>query len=383
MTANPTPNPTQTPKPVTTLQATRLVAEREIVTQVRSKAFVIGLIVTLVAIIASIVLTSIFTGGDDGRTPVAVVAGAELGPAAQAGSPLGAGLEARDVPDEATAEQLLRNGDVDAIITADPTNPTGLRVIGLDSYPVEVGQYLTVMPALDSLEPVGSGDSFGVRYLVSLMFGLVFMMLAMGSGAMIVQNTVLEKQSRIVEILLSAIPSRALLAGKILGNSTLAVGQAVLYGVAAAIAMLIIGQTGLLAALTAPMLWFVLFFIPGFVLVASLFAASASLVSRQEDAGSVMMPTMMLVMAPYFLVLFFSDNPLAMTIMSYVPFSAPVAMPLRLFFGEAAWFEPWLSLAVLVATTVAVIAVAARIYRRSLLHTGQRMKLGAALRRKD
>ena len=370
------------PAPLSTMRATRLVAEREIVTEVRSKAFVISLIITLVAIIAAIVLSQVFGGGEDEGTPVAVVAGTEV-PGPVGAGPMGGGLDLREAPDAAAAEQLLRDGDVEAIISADPANPTGLRVTGYDSPPTEIGQYLTVLPTLDTLEPAESGDAWGVRYLVSLMFGLVFMMLAMGSGAMIVQNTVLEKQSRIVEILLSAIPSRTLLAGKILGNSALAVGQAVLYAAAAAIAMLIIGRTELLSALSLPMLWFVLFFIPGFVLVAALFAASASLVSRQEDTGSVMMPTMMLVMAPYFLVLFFNDNPLAMTVMSYVPFSAPVAMPLRMFFGEAQWFEPLLSLAILVACTAAVIAVAGRIYRRSLLHTGQRMKLGAALRGRD
>jgi hypothetical protein len=52
-----------------------------------------------------------------------------------------------------------------------------------------------------------------------------------------------------------------------------------------------------------------------------------------EDIGSTTTPLTMLVMAPYFLVIFFNDNPLVMTIMSYVPFSAPVGMPVRLFLG--------------------------------------------------
>jgi ABC-2 type transport system permease protein len=66
--------------------------------------------------------------------------------------------------------------------------------------------------------------------------------------------------------------------------------------------------------------------------------------------------------------------------MSYVPFSAPVAMPLRLYLGQAQWWEPLISLAVLVATCAGAIWVGARIYRNSLLRMGARVKLAEALR---
>jgi ABC-2 type transport system permease protein len=103
-------------------------------------------------------------------------------------------------------------------------------------------------------------------------------------------------------------------------------------------------------------------------------------VSRQEDTGSVMTPAMMLVMTPYFGVVFFGDNPLIMTILSYIPFSAPVAMPVRLFFGEAEWWEPLISLALLVLAAAAVMAVASKIYTNSLLRMGSRVKLREALK---
>ncbi len=66
--------------------------------------------------------------------------------------------------------------------------------------------------------------------------------------------------------------------------------------------------------------------------------------------------------------------------MSYVPFSAPVGMPMRLFLGEAQWWEPLVSLAVLIATTAVVVALGSRIYSNSLLRTGSRVKLREALR---
>ena len=128
------------------------------------------------------------------------------------------------------------------------------------------------------------------------------------------------------------------------------------------------------------MLWFAVFFLFGFILLASLYSGAAAMVSRQEDIGSTTMPLMMLVMAPYILVIIFNDNPLVMTILSYIPFSAPVAMPVRLFVGEAQWWEPLLSLALLLAACVGAILIGAKIYENSLLRMGARVKLGEALR---
>ena len=94
------------------------------------------------------------------------------------------------------------------------------------------------------------------------------------------------------------------------------------------------------------------------------------------------MPLTMLIMAPYFLVIFFNDNPTVLAIMSYVPFSAPIAMPLRLYLGDAQWWEPFLSLAILIATTIGVIALGARIYENALLKLGSRVPWREALSRK-
>jgi ABC-2 type transport system permease protein len=88
----------------------------------------------------------------------------------------------------------------------------------------------------------------------------------------------------------------------------------------------------------------------------------------------------MLILAPYILVILFNDNPVVLGAMSYVPFSAPVAMPLRLYLGSAQWWEPLLSLVLLVATCVAAVLIGSKIYRNSLLRMGARVKLAEALR---
>lgn len=363
-------------RPLATGPAALLVAEREISTQLRSKAFLISLGVMVVLVIGGLVGMNLVNSGDDGQEPVAVV-----NLQGDASTLEAAGLDPQGVSSEEEAEALLREGEVEAIITSDSSSPAGLRVIGLDEEPTTIAGMLAITPTTEVLEPAGTEGP--LRAVVALGFGLVFMVVALGSGMMIVQNTIQEKQNRIVELLLAAISARALLAGKILGNSALALGQAVVLGAAAAAGLMLTGQQEVLDILTVPMLWFVVFFIPGFVLVAAMFAASASLVSRQEDSGTVITPTMMLVMAPYFVVVFFYNNTLAMTIASYVPFSAPVAMPLRMFFNEAMWFEPLLALGVLVLFTALVMWLAAKIYSRSLLRTGQPVSLKTALGRPD
>ena len=77
--------------------------------------------------------------------------------------------------------------------------------------------------------------------------------------------------------------------------------------------------------------------------------------------------------------MFFNDNATVLAIMSYVPFSAPVGMPMRVFLGTAEWWEPFVSLAILLATAALAVVIGERIYRNSLLRTGPRVKLAEAL----
>jgi ABC-2 type transport system permease protein len=256
------------------LQNTLLVAEREITTQIRSKAFIISTVIMLVVILAGIVLSSVFGDKLGSDTKVAVVSGtaaivADLD-----------GIEPVDAADEDAARQMVEDEDVSAALLpdTDADNPLGVVVIGKESAPDTLVSALAVTPPVELLdEPTTSA---GLRYVIALAFGLVFMFASLSFGSTIAQNTVQEKQSRIVEILLSAVPPRALLAGKVIGNSVLALGQTAAIAAASVIGLAVTGQDGVLSLVGAPVAWFVLFFLVGFVLIAAMFAAAASLVSR-------------------------------------------------------------------------------------------------------
>ncbi len=357
-----------TARPYSTGRSVWLVAQREILVRLRSVAFLVSTGLLLVLLLGSIIVSALVSANAaDPR--VAVVAGATI--------PDDAALAVQDVATREEAEALLRAGDVDAaIIPADV--PLGFTVLGDDSVPTRVVQALSVMPDVELLDASGAAGFIG--YIVAIGFGLIFFLSAMTFGSTIAQSVVEEKQTRIVEILLATIPTRVLLAGKIVGTTILALGQVALLLAISIIALSVTGQSQLLLGLGMPFVWFAIFFVFGFILLAALFAATGAMVSRLEDIGSTTTPVTMLVMIPYFAVVFFNDNPVVVTVMSYVPFSAPIGMPLRLFTGDAQWWEPLVSLGILLATCIAVIAVGARIYENSLLRLGQRVKLAEALK---
>ncbi|WP_129339511.1 ABC transporter permease [Cellulomonas endophytica] len=371
------PGGSEHPAPPSAVSLVGLVAEREVLAQVRSRSFVISTAVLLLVVLAGTILPSLvgdlFSGGG---TRVAVVGDAGAGLRAAADGE--GGLELVDAADVDAARALVEDESVDAaVVPAD--DALGARVIARTSAPESVVAALQVSPEVELTDPDATPEA--LRFLVPFAFGLVFFMAALGSGTMIAQNTVQEKQTRVVEILLAAVPARLLMAGKILGNAVVAIGQVAAIGAAAVIGLVVSGQDELLGLVGAPVAWFVGFFLLGFLLLAAIFAASASLVSRVEDVGSVLQPATWLVMLPYFGVIFLSANPTAMTVMSYIPVSAPVAMPVRLFFGDAAAWEPLVALVVLLVSALLVIALAARVYTRSLLRTGQRVRLRTALGR--
>ena len=267
--------------------------------------------------------------------------------------PVERGLEITEVADRAAAEELVADGTVDAAIVGDPSaEPFGFTVVADSSAPTQLLLQFAQVPPVELLNPEPTDDA--LRYLVAIGFGIVFLIAASLFGGTIAQSVVEEKQTRVVEILISAIP-RAHAAG---GQGDRQHGARDGADPRCSPAIAVVGLTDHrpdAAARDAR----------GARSCGSRCSSSsgsccwrrcsprpAAMVSRQEDIGSTTTPLTMLIMAPYFLVIFFNDNPVVLTIMSYVPFSAPVGMPMRLFLGEAQWWEPLLSLAILIATCV-------------------------------
>ncbi|RRJ87058.1 ABC transporter permease [Gulosibacter macacae] len=391
-----TATPATTVRPtreVSTMSGTMLVAKREIITTLRTPAFIWSFVITLV-VVALLILGQRFIGdffvsamGDGANTVATAEDPAQLE---------AAGLEATTTATAAEALDLVRDGTVRAAwVSADdlagvelfmPNGaplevPAGLpgMLVSLDSYPTNIAQALTVQPLAGQLSYQGGVDPL-LGYFMGLGFGVLYFSSIMMYASRIAQSVVEEKASRIVEILLSTLRPSAILAGKVIGGTVLAVGQVLAIVLVAMVCFAIAGQGDIASLLGPSFLWFVVLFFPGFVLFAALYGGLAATVSRPEDVPSATSMLMMLAMIPYILVITFSSNPQLMGWMSYIPFSAPVAMPVRIYQGWAQWWEPLVALAILLVTVAAAIWLGARIYENSVLRTQGKVKLTDALK---
>lgn len=200
-------------------------------------------------------------------------------------------------------------------------------------------------------------------------------------GGFVLQGVIEEKTTRIAEVLLAHVRPDQLLAGKVLGIGALAIVELVVIVAAAMIAGQLAGTIPLptvgAGAAASVIVWFIL----GFGFYAVLFASAGALVNRQEDGQTVTMPIMLPLIAGYVFVistLAIPDNPIT-TVLSFVPLTSPVAMPVRMQLGSAPLWQAVLSALILLGTAAALLRVAGRIYAGGLLRTGKRVKVREAL----
>jgi ABC-2 type transport system permease protein len=172
---------------------------------------------------------------------------------------------------------------------------------------------------------------------------------------------------------------RALLAGKVIGNTILAMGQILVLAAIAVVGLTVTGQSEVLQGIGAPLAWFAVFFLLGFILLAALFAAAAAMVSRMEDIGSTtaphlpdhdpVLPRHLLQRQPAG-----ADDHVVRAVLGARRHAHAPVHRRGAVVGAAA------VLGILAVTCVGAIWVGAKIYENSLLRMGARVKLSEALR---
>lgn len=384
----------------------RIVAAREIVVKLRDRNFVISTVVTIVAIIASLAISGFLSSRPD-RVDVAI-AGSQTSVVLDTANSLVADADsdttftARPVADRSAVEQAVRAGTVDVGLV--PVEPSGWQLIGKTAEDDGATTYITAAAqqiALQrnaaaagvSLEELGRGASVtyellekgavdpGLSKIVAFVFAFLFYLASILFGMSIAQSVVEEKQNRIVEILASAMPLRQLLIGKVAGNAALAFGQLVLFVGAGLAGLAATGKAAQLGQIAGAAGWFIVFFLIGFLALASLWAVAGSLATRSEDLQSTATPLSMLIMIVLFAGIFLTGT--ARVVASYVPIMSIVAMPGRLAEGTAAWWEPFIALALMAVATYGIVVIAEKIYRRSLMQTQGRLTMRQALALED
>ncbi|GAA5020055.1 hypothetical protein GCM10023258_08350 [Terrabacter aeriphilus] len=227
----------------------------------------------------------------------------------------------------------------------------------------------------------GQTTNRGFVQAATFAFALLFFMGALMFGQQIAASVVEEKQSRLVEIIATAIPLRALLAGKVVGNALIALAQVVLFSGVGLIAVSFTEWSSLLPTLSTAVIWFVLFFAVGFFALACLFAVAGALASRTEDLQSTTSPMTTVLMLVYFAS--FALSGVGLKIASFVPIVSVVAMPGRIIAGEAAWWEPVVALLLMAAFSAGTVVLGEKVYRRSLMQTRGRLSWKQAMRTAD
>lgn len=379
----------------------RLVAVREVMVKLTDKTFVFSTLGTVALITALTVAQGLLAARTETFTVVSTPSATAMLDAVRAGAhdlDDKVVVQPEAVPDDAAARAavlagtadawLARTGDTWALTTKSDTEDALESVVrqvvrtqalqrnaaSADVSVAELERGSTVTTTL--LE--GDAQRAGLGRVVGAAFAFLFYMASLIFGITLASSVLEEKQSRIVEIIATAIPLRQLLAGKVVGNTAIAVGQLVIYLAVGMIGLSFTEYSSLVPTLTSAAAWFVLFFLAGFVMLACLWAVAGSLASRQEDLQSTSGPVTITVMAVTFGSLFFEGR--WQEIASFVPPFSAVVMPIRLVQQDVPWWQVGLALAGLLVVAAGTIRLGERIYRRSLLQTGSRVSLRQAWR---
>ncbi len=283
----------------------------------------------------------------------------------------------------------------------------------------QVRQILESRPSisLQTLRMDGDGgvteSSTEMATIIGMVFTILIYMFILMYGNMVMQGVLEEKKTRIVEVMVSSVKPVNLLIGKIVGIGLVGITQLAIWGILAgglfSLLTLFIASPGEVASMSEGMggmsgmsgmgnlggvemegimnailsihwlelgLFFIIFFIGGYILYASIFAMFASAVDSEEDTSQFLTPVTLIIMFAFFAG-FYSvsnpDGPLAFWA-SLIPFSSPIVMMVRIPFGIPLW-EKLLSIALLYGTFILISIVAAKIYRVGILMYGKKPSL--------
>jgi ABC-2 type transport system permease protein len=381
-----------------------LVARRELRERVRSRAFLASVALMAVAVATMLIIPALFKPGSGARD-IGLTGPAPPGLSATiAAHAHAAGITARvhRYGSLAAGEQAVRQGHLTVLVAdarrlefqgrADQRLQAALagaiqwvtvreRAAAAGLRPEDAAILFAPVPVTSTELGHVAGRGPADELAVTIMTGLLLFCISI-FGTMVLTGVLEEKSSRVVEVLLARIPARALLAGKIAGIGLLGLAQIAVTALAALIAVTAAGSIDVPAIRGAVLAWAVVWFVLGYTLYATMFGALGSLGSRAEDAQSVAGPATVVLMVAFAASFFMIAQPAsaAAKAISYVPLTAPFAMPGRIAMGATAWWEPVLAAALALATIAGLVRLGGRLYTNAILHSGPTLSLKDAWR---
>lgn len=383
-----------------------LVARRELRERSRSKGLWVGTAFMLVVVVAAIVVPGLVDSDTVDRDVgfTAVVPDALPAAIVDQGAAVDVRVESHRYADRSEGEEALRDDDIDVLVVGADTlvwrGDADQRLRAILSGAVQLTvlqdrasaagitpeqiQQLTAPVQIDNIElGIAAGrnaDDETAAYVMSIL-----LLLALATyGQLVLTGVVQEKSSRVVEVLLARLPARTLLAGKIAGIGLLGLAQFIITALAALLATVMFDSADIPSISTAVLAWVVVWFVLGYAIYATAYGAFGSLAARTEDASSIAAPVTTLLLVAYWAALIaVSSDPdgLWAKLASLFPATAPFAMPGRVALGTAAWWEPWIAVALTLAAIAGLVTFAGQVYTGAILHTGTTIKLRDAWRR--
>ncbi len=293
-----------------------------------------------------------------------------------------------------------------------------LEEINLKNQHLDKEQILKLRPRVSIDDKVTSGkiQKEGDAVLASVfgyIMGFIIYIVLLIYGTMVMRGVMEEKTSRIIEVMASSVRPFQLMMGKIIGIGMVGLTQFMTWGFLIMIINLIVGivfstqinafmdmasspdATGSDMAMMAqayaslgqhPLFYyliiFIVYFLGGYFMYASLFAAIGSLVGEDEtDVQMFSLPVTMLILISIFIMMAVVQQPhtpLAFWA-SIIPFSAPIVMPALIPFGVPVW-QVALSMTLLIGGFIFTTFIAARIYRTAILLSGKKIKIREVIR---
>jgi ABC-2 type transport system permease protein len=386
-----------------------LVARREILERGRSRGFILSVVFTTLLVVGAFVVPTILFG-DQETTTIGVVepapAGLEAAISATAAQ-VEQKVEVVTFPDAAAADAALEAETVDAVaeVPADLSSSGEIRFAKepdqvstqIVSAAVVALRFQAVMaesgvepaalaaaqqpPAVESLDPQTEQDES--RFLFANIGAVLILVAIFSFGFTVLTGVVEEKQSRVVEVVLSTVRPRDLLMGKVLGIGILGLVQLLVFVVAALAAAVATARFTLPATTPYAIVQLVIWFVLGYTLYSTALGFLGALASRMEEASNASTPVTMVAMISYFVAIFSvindPDGPVA-TIATFVPASAPFVVPLRAAFDAISPIEVAISIVLTIIAIWALFTIGARVYAGAVLQTAGRMKLRDAWR---
>jgi ABC-2 type transport system permease protein len=380
------------------------VADREFVERYKTRAFQLSTLAVVLAMAALIVLPALLSG--DAKTYRIGLAGtvAEGTSDAITAQARAADLRvsAKSYDTVAAGEQAVREKKVDVLLV-DSTRlewrrqsdaglaallANAVQAVHIRDRAAQLGLSMEdvanlLAPVVLSSRELGSGPGRGENAQDVAMIATILILLAVTMYSnLVLTGVVQEKQTRVAEVLLARMPPRELLAGKVLGIGAVGLAQFALIIATAAVALTAVDAADTPHVATSVWVWLVVWFVLGYAFYSVVYAAFGALASRVEDASSTAAPVGILIFASYFAAMAAVESPdsTATRVLSFMPGTAPLVMPVRLTLATVPAWEVVAAALLTVTLVWVLVRLAGRIYTGAVLRTGTRIPLRVAWR---